>query len=80
MSVPLGTSLKELRMDNGREFVSVALSNLGIGFHPSLPYLPQENGEAERLNCTLGDMARAVCLIVSGNLLMSWHAIFSTAC
>ncbi|MBW0522674.1 hypothetical protein O181_062389 [Austropuccinia psidii MF-1] len=51
-------------MDNAREFVSAsftaALSKLGISFYPSLPYLLQENGEAEHLNRTLGDMARAM--------------------
>ncbi|MBW0494714.1 hypothetical protein O181_034429 [Austropuccinia psidii MF-1] len=57
LSIQLGISRKALQMDNSREFVSAsltaALSKLGIGLHPSLPYLPQENGKAERLNCTL---------------------------
>ncbi|MBW0461676.1 hypothetical protein O181_001391 [Austropuccinia psidii MF-1] len=62
LSVQLGISPKRLRTDNSREFVSAslttALSKLGVGFHPLLPYSPQENGEAERLNRTQGDMLR----------------------
>ncbi|MBW0518749.1 hypothetical protein O181_058464 [Austropuccinia psidii MF-1] len=33
---------------------------INCSFVPSLPYLPQENGEVERLNQMLGDMARAM--------------------
>ncbi|MBW0516085.1 hypothetical protein O181_055800 [Austropuccinia psidii MF-1] len=36
----------------------LSLSKLGIGFFPSLPYSPQENGEAEPLNQTLGNDGR----------------------
>ncbi|MBW0464943.1 hypothetical protein O181_004658 [Austropuccinia psidii MF-1] len=39
---------------------------LGITFCPSLTYLPQENGKAECLNRTLGDMARA--MMVQGQM------------
>ncbi|MBW0537100.1 hypothetical protein O181_076815 [Austropuccinia psidii MF-1] len=64
LTVQLETSPKALQTDNTREFtsgsVTTALAKLGIGFYPSLPYLPQENGEAECLNQTLGDMARAM--------------------
>ncbi|MBW0461441.1 hypothetical protein O181_001156 [Austropuccinia psidii MF-1] len=64
LSVQLGASPKVLRTDNTREFTSgsftTALTKLGIGFYPSLPYSPQENGKAERLNRTLGDMERAM--------------------
>ncbi|MBW0543207.1 hypothetical protein O181_082922 [Austropuccinia psidii MF-1] len=52
---------KVLQMDNAREFTSssfvLSLAKLGVSFFPLLPYLPQENGEAEHLNQTLGDMA-----------------------
>ncbi|MBW0554243.1 hypothetical protein O181_093958, partial [Austropuccinia psidii MF-1] len=64
LKVQLGTSPKALRTDNSKEFISAslttALSKLGISFHPLLPYSPQENGKAKRLNRTLGDMARAM--------------------
>ncbi|MBW0524107.1 hypothetical protein O181_063822 [Austropuccinia psidii MF-1] len=61
LQVRLGTTPKALRTDNARGFTSAnftnALASLGITFCPSLPYSPQENGKAEQLNQTLGDMA-----------------------
>ncbi|MBW0493091.1 hypothetical protein O181_032806 [Austropuccinia psidii MF-1] len=36
------------------------LSALGIEWIPTEPYRPDQNGEAERLNRTIGDMARAM--------------------
>ncbi|MBW0487678.1 hypothetical protein O181_027393 [Austropuccinia psidii MF-1] len=61
LQVRLGTTPKALRTDNAQEFTSASFTNtlakLGITFCPSLPYSPQENGEAEQLNRTLGDMA-----------------------
>ncbi|MBW0466506.1 hypothetical protein O181_006221 [Austropuccinia psidii MF-1] len=52
---------KTIRTDNAKEFVSSSFSQFlaskGIILAPSLPYSPSENGEAERLNQTLGDMA-----------------------
>ncbi|MBW0468132.1 hypothetical protein O181_007847 [Austropuccinia psidii MF-1] len=54
LTIQLETSRKALQTDNAREFTSssftAALAKLGIGFYPSLPYLPQENGKAKRLN------------------------------
>ncbi|MBW0470129.1 hypothetical protein O181_009844 [Austropuccinia psidii MF-1] len=48
LSVELGISPKALQTENAREFVSasftVALLKLGFGFHPLLPYSPQEDG------------------------------------
>ncbi|MBW0490248.1 hypothetical protein O181_029963 [Austropuccinia psidii MF-1] len=40
--------------------VLIDTAKLGVVFFPSLPYSPQENGEEERLNRTLEDMARAM--------------------
>ncbi|MBW0466507.1 hypothetical protein O181_006222 [Austropuccinia psidii MF-1] len=57
---------KTIRTDNAKEFVSSLFSQFlaskGIILAPSLPYSPSENGEAERLNRTLGDMARSMLL------------------
>ncbi|MBW0589571.1 hypothetical protein O181_129286 [Austropuccinia psidii MF-1] len=57
---------KTLQTDNAKEFISASfcqyISSNGIIITPSLPYSPQENGEAERLNCTLGDMACSMFL------------------
>ncbi|MBW0533834.1 hypothetical protein O181_073549 [Austropuccinia psidii MF-1] len=53
---------KTICTDNAKEFVSSLFSQFlaskGIILAPSLPYSPSENGEAERLNRTLGDMAQ----------------------
>ncbi|MBW0486949.1 hypothetical protein O181_026664 [Austropuccinia psidii MF-1] len=57
---------KTIRTDNAKEFVSSSFSQFlaskGIVLSPSLPYSSPENGEAERLNRTLGDMARSMLL------------------
>ncbi|MBW0545558.1 hypothetical protein O181_085273 [Austropuccinia psidii MF-1] len=83
LSVQLGTSPKALQTDNAREFVSesftMALTKRGIGFYPSLPYSPQENGKAEHLNHTLGDMARAM-LTKSSMLDRFWQFAYASAC
>ncbi|MBW0502833.1 hypothetical protein O181_042548 [Austropuccinia psidii MF-1] len=64
LQVHTGTTPKALRTDNAKEFTLAAftesLAKLGVAFYPSLPYSPQENSKAERLNQTLGDMARAM--------------------
>ncbi|MBW0485569.1 hypothetical protein O181_025284 [Austropuccinia psidii MF-1] len=52
---------------------------MGVLFVPSLPYSPQENGEAERLNRTLGNMARA--MLVEGNMPPHfWQYAYENAC
>ncbi|MBW0483195.1 hypothetical protein O181_022910 [Austropuccinia psidii MF-1] len=83
LTVQLGTSPKTLQTDNAREFVSMTfttvLTKFGIGFYPSLPYFPQENGKAERLNCTLRDMARAM-LAQSGMPMRFWKFAYASAC
>ncbi|MBW0494048.1 hypothetical protein O181_033763 [Austropuccinia psidii MF-1] len=61
LQVRLCLTPKALRTDNAKEFTS-SLAKLGVSFFPSMPYSPQENGEAERLNRTLGDMARAMMI------------------
>ncbi|MBW0478213.1 hypothetical protein O181_017928 [Austropuccinia psidii MF-1] len=74
---------KALRTDNTQEFTSASfvksLAKLGVSFCPSLPYSPQENGEAERLNRTLGDMARAM-LTQSGIPTRFWQFSYASAC
>ncbi|MBW0501223.1 hypothetical protein O181_040938 [Austropuccinia psidii MF-1] len=68
---------KALRTDNARGFTLASfvesLAKLGVSFCPSLPYSPQENGEAERLNRKLGDMARAM-------LTCFWKFAYESAC
>lgn len=55
---------KYLRSDNAKEYTKGSFQNflLSIGTTMALTtaYTPEQNGEAERLNRTLGDMARAM--------------------
>jgi len=59
-----GLKLKCLRSDNGGEFTSWKmkdyLSKEGIKHELTVPYSPEQNGVAERLNRTLLEMARAM--------------------
>lgn len=63
----VGRRVKVLRSDNGMEFYS-SISNQhcldeGIKRHKSVPYSPQQNGVAERMNRTLLDRVR--CMLAS---------------
>ncbi|MBW0500365.1 hypothetical protein O181_040080 [Austropuccinia psidii MF-1] len=64
LTVQLKVPLKLLKTENARNITSssftTSLAKLDIGFYPSLRYPPQENGEAKCLNCTLGDILRAM--------------------
>ena len=59
-----GQRIKRIRMDNGGEYMSKQLQNWlagkGIKFEPNVPYNPESNGKAERLNRTLNDAARSI--------------------
>lgn len=61
-----GRQIKKLRTDNGREYLSNAFKNVlkseGISHQLSVEYTPQQNGVAERKNCTLVEMARCIML------------------
>ncbi|CAI7863175.1 unnamed protein product [Closterium sp. NIES-53] len=56
--------LAALRTDNGGEYTANDftdyLSSHGISHQASLPHTPQQNGVAERVNCTLMDRVRAM--------------------
>ncbi|KAI7953425.1 hypothetical protein MJO28_005972 [Puccinia striiformis f. sp. tritici] len=59
----LGWLPKCLRSDNAPEYTGTlrkALNNIGVDFAPLTPYSPEQNGEAERVNRTIGDMARTM--------------------
>ncbi|KAF8625757.1 hypothetical protein AX15_005211 [Amanita polypyramis BW_CC] len=53
-----------LRADNGKEYVNQALTawcnEWGIGLQFTAPYMPQQNGVAERFNRTLVELARTM--------------------
>ncbi|MBW0552967.1 hypothetical protein O181_092682 [Austropuccinia psidii MF-1] len=83
LQVRLRLTPKALRMDNAKEFTltssTSSLAKLGMGFFPSLPYSPQENGKAERLNRTLGDMAQAM-MVESQMPDCFWRFAYASAC
>jgi transposase InsO family protein len=61
-----GYTLRVIRSDNGGEFVNNALSSWfkerGTDHQLTVPYTPQQNGVAERMNRTLMEMVRTVLL------------------
>ncbi|KAI7959546.1 hypothetical protein MJO28_003337 [Puccinia striiformis f. sp. tritici] len=59
----LGRLPKCLRSDNAPEYTGTlkkALNGIGVDFALVTPYSPEQNGEAERVNRTIGDMARTM--------------------
>jgi hypothetical protein len=77
-----GNPVKALRSDNGGEYTSnqldAFLKDKGIVHEYSLPYTPQQNGVAERLNRTLLDKAIPM-LDQSGLPLKHWGDAIVTA-
>ena len=65
-----GFKVQKIRSDNGGEYSSHVLaeflSERGIEHNFTVPYKPQQNGRAERLNRTLQDKAR--CLLIQSKL------------
>ena len=59
-----GRKIKVLRSDNGREYVNGSMSTFlrenGIIHQTTVPYNPQQNGVAERVNRTIFEKARAM--------------------
>ena len=59
-----GEPIMKLRIDNGGEYMSkefqTYLTSKGIEHQLTVPYSPQQNGVAERLNRTLMESARAM--------------------
>ncbi|KAJ8525452.1 hypothetical protein ON010_g15662 [Phytophthora cinnamomi] len=64
MEVQTGMHIQCLRTDNGGEYVGKAFSSFcvkhGIARQTTVPYTPQQNDLAERMNRTLVEMARAM--------------------
>ena len=77
-----GWKLKVLRSDNGGEYKSGEfdqyLKSEGIRHELTVPKSPQQNGVAERLNRTLGEMTRSM-LAGSGLPQKFWAETLSTA-
>lgn len=64
MEKQLGVTLKRFRTDNGGEFANKRFHAFcqanGIVHQTTVPYSPQQNGLAERMNRTIAEMARAM--------------------
>ena len=67
-----GRKIKKLRTDNGLEFCNSEFdtfyANHGIARHLTVLGHPQQNGVAERMNCTL--LERVRCMLSNAGL---WH-------
>ena len=61
-----GLKIKKLRTDNGGEYEDTKLKKLcyenGIIMERTVPNTPQHNGGAERMNRTLAERARSICI------------------
>ena len=61
-----GKKLKTLRSDNGGEYTSkmfeAYLKSKGIRHERTIPKTPQQNGVAERFNCTLIELSHSMLL------------------
>lgn len=74
--------IKTLRSDNGGEYISKSfenyLKNCGIHHQTSMPYTPQQNGVAERMNRTLQERGR--CMMFNAGLTKDfWGEAVATA-
>ncbi|GBP23899.1 Retrovirus-related Pol polyprotein from transposon TNT 1-94 [Eumeta japonica] len=78
-----GKKIKYLQSDNGKEYCNAEMDNFlrnqGIQRRLSVVRTPQQNGVAERFNCTIVEMAR--CLLLQSSLSdMFWADAVATAC
>ncbi|MBW0510184.1 hypothetical protein O181_049899 [Austropuccinia psidii MF-1] len=80
LQVQLRLTPKALHTKNAKDFASSSFTNslakMGIGFFPSFPYSPQENGEAKQFNQTLGHMAQAM-MTQSNMPTRFWHYVYA---
>jgi len=75
--------VKVLRTDNGGEFCSDAFDDYcrkeGIVRHHTIPYTPQQNGVAERMNRTI--ISKARCMLSNAHMNKRfWAETANTAC
>ncbi|GJQ97051.1 integrase, catalytic region, zinc finger, CCHC-type containing protein [Tanacetum coccineum] len=83
IQVRLNATIRNVRTDNGTEFVNQTLhefyENVGISHQTSVARTPQQNGIVERRNQTLVEAARTM-LIFSKAPLFLWAEAINTAC
>jgi transposase InsO family protein len=78
-----GCKIRSLRSDNGGEYLSCAfedhLAEHGITHQLTIPYTPQQNGTAERLNRTLINSTRSMLKHMNCEKIF-WAEAVTTAC
>ncbi|GKE75508.1 retrovirus-related pol polyprotein from transposon TNT 1-94, partial [Tanacetum coccineum] len=83
IQVHLNATIRNVRTDNGTEFVNQKLhefyENVGISHQTFVSRTPQQNGVVERRNQTLVEAARTM-LIFSKAPLFLWAEAINTAC
>ncbi|GKE65240.1 retrovirus-related pol polyprotein from transposon TNT 1-94 [Tanacetum coccineum] len=83
VQVRMNATIRNIRTDNGTEFVNQTLRALyeevGISHQTSVARTPQQNGVVERQNRTLVEAARTM-LIFSKALLFLWAEAVMTTC
>ncbi|GJU29386.1 integrase, catalytic region, zinc finger, CCHC-type containing protein [Tanacetum coccineum] len=83
IQVRLNATVRNIRTDNGTEFVNRTLrayyEEVRISHQTSVACTPQQNGVVERRNHTLVEAARTM-LIFSKALLFLWAEALATAC
>ncbi|GJW25568.1 putative ribonuclease H-like domain-containing protein [Tanacetum coccineum] len=81
--VRLKTPVRQIRTDNGTEFVNQTLreyyEKVGISHETSVSRSPQQNGVVERRNRTLIEVARKMLIYAKASLFL-WAEAVATAC
>ncbi|GJY47379.1 retrovirus-related pol polyprotein from transposon TNT 1-94 [Tanacetum coccineum] len=83
IQVRLNATVRNIRTDNGIEFVNQTLrdyyKHVGISHETSVARTPQQNGVVERRNRTLVEAARTMLIFVQAPLFL-WAKAIATAC
>ncbi|GJW65914.1 retrovirus-related pol polyprotein from transposon TNT 1-94 [Tanacetum coccineum] len=83
IQVRLNATVRNIRTDNGTEFVNQTLRDyyeqVGISHETSVARTPQQNGVVERRNCTFVEAARTILIFAQAPLYL-WAEAIATAC
>ncbi|GJT71729.1 retrovirus-related pol polyprotein from transposon TNT 1-94 [Tanacetum coccineum] len=83
IQVRLNATFRNIRTDNGTEFVNHTLKayyeEVRISHQTSMARTPQQNGVVERQNCTLVEAAQTMLIFLKA-LLFLWAEAVATAC
>ncbi|GJY33083.1 retrovirus-related pol polyprotein from transposon TNT 1-94 [Tanacetum coccineum] len=83
IQVRLNATVRNVRTDNGTEFVNQILhefyENVGISHQTSVAHTPQQNGVVKRQNQTLKEVARTMLIFAKAPLFL-WAEAINTAC